>query len=679
MATSSARTRDELRAAGAAAPRPLEPAEVAWLAVLPCAVLVAAAILLLGPPLGHALFAPGPERFFVHAIVAPEPVEHARFVLALLAAPLGAAAVVLGSRRRLRLRPSRARILIALAQACTVLYLALMLLAQRNVLLRSYVYPVLPVDVFSLPTLVAAAVFAPLAAFALRRRALAARWAGLARETRARRVGCALVAVLLVAVWLTAAFNTEHTIGKAESNHLIPWDMSETFAVLDGRTPLVDFHSQYAQLVPYLAAGALRVLGTSVGAWTGTMIALSALALFAVFAVLRRIVRSSVAALALFVPFLAGSAYLIFSRLSPLEIFSLWPMRYGGPYLLAWLTARHLDGAAPRRRWLVAGVGCLVALNNLEFGLPACAGALAALAYVDPPRSRGAALRLLGDAAIGALAAVGVVSAVALLHGGALPHFELLFEFPRIYGIDGWVLEPMAAAGLHLAVYVTFVAAVVVATVRAVRGEQGAAAHRHARVQRDLRARRRQLLRRALGRAQPDLALLRLVLRARPARDGGRGACGPLGPAPVAERPRRVVRPRLIACSVFQMPRPWAELQRLRQHDRRDVQAGGGVRLVRQRRRPGQKVAILIPLGHRVAFDAGVVDVSPYSGIESMPTLAQLARTLAVARREGATQLYVDRRFMTSAHARWRSPASASHRAPPDAATSCCGTPAPSP
>ncbi|HEU4703012.1 MAG TPA: hypothetical protein VFS37_11065, partial [Conexibacter sp.] len=503
-----------------------------------------------------------------------------------------------------------------------------------------------PADVFSVASLLAAAAIAPLAALALRRGALLARLGWLARERRGRRAGCALAAVALIAVWLSAAFNTEHSVGKAESHHLIPWDMAETFAVLDGRTPLADFHSQYAQLLPFLAAGALRLLGTSVGAWTGTMIVFSALALVAVFAVLRRVVRSSVAALALFVPFLAGSAYLILGRLSPLEIFSLWPMRYGGPYLLAWLTVRHLDGAAPRRRWLLLGAGALVALNNLEFGASAFAGTLAAVAYADLPRSRAAAQRLLVDTAIGLLAALGVVSALTLLHGGALPRFGLLFEFPRIYGIDGWVLSPMAAAGLHVAVYATFVAAVIVATVRAIRGD----AHRLLTAMLvwsgifglgagSYFAGRSDALNLISLFSAWCLALVLLTVV-------------------VAERAMRAERwPSppdlavlfgfvLIALSVFQLPRPWAEVERVQRTTGAVYKQASAIRLVRETTVPDQKVAVLTQLGHRVAFDAGVVDVAPYSGLESMPTVEQLEQTVAAVRREGATQIYLDREYV---------------------------------
>lgn len=640
MTAAGLRSGDPLPAA--ARPRPLEAGAAAWLAVLPCALVTLLAIVLLGPPLGHAFFARGTERFWPKTPVAPEPVEHARFLLALAGAAGGDAAVVALARRAPRLRPDLVRRLALAGQLGAVAFVALALLGQNGVFFRGYVPPSTLEHIFKPATLAAAALFALALAALLRRRPLVEALAHAARDTRARRLASATIAVLLALVWLTAAFNTERSIALAEASELIPWDLSETFAVLDGRTPLVDFHSQYAQLLPYLFAGATRLVGTTVEGWTTTMIACSAAALLAVYAVLRRVAGSALLALALFVPFLAGSAFLIRGRLSPLEVFSVWPMRYGPPYALAWLTARQLDGARPRRRPLLLAAAGLVAVNNLEFGLPAFGGTLAALVCADPPRTRAAARRLLRDAGAGLLAAVALVCAVSLAHGGALPRPALLLEFPRIYGVGGWVLEPMPPVGFQLAMYATFVAAMVLATVRALRGDRGRALTGMLAWSGIF----------GLGAASYYVGrsdtlnltslfsawCLALVLLSLVAIRGLAGA------------PRRPTLPELAvlfglglaACAVFQMPRPWNELHRVRRETAEVYKQLEAVELVERTTRRGQRVAILTALGDRVAFDARVVDVAPYASMAAMPTREQLDATLAAMRSAGATQLYVD-------------------------------------
>jgi hypothetical protein len=622
----------------------LEPGEVAWLALPPCAALVVLAIALLGPPLGHALFEPGSDRFWPEALVTPEPVEHARFVIALLGAPLVAGVVLAGARRRPRLQPRMARLAVGAAQAGTVSFLALMLLAQRNVLLRGYLPRNATLGLFGVPAIVAAAALALSAAAVLRRVPLVERVASAVHETRTRRVSCLLLAVLLAVAWLSSAFNTETTIGNAEANHLVAWDMSETFAVLDGRTPLADFHSEYAQLLPYLAALPMRLVGTSVGAWTAIMLAFSGCALLAVYALLRRLVVDSPLALALFVPFLAGSFYAGGGNLSPVAIFSVWPMRYAGPYVLAWLTVRQLDGAAPRRRWLLLGAGGLVAINNVEFGLPALGATTAALAYADPPRSRRAALRLLGDLAAGLLAAAALVAALTLAAGGALPSFPLLLEFPRIYGLGGWVLAPMASAGFHLVLYATFLAAVVVATVRAVRcdadsrltgllvwsGVFGLGAASYFAGRSDVI----NLI--ALFSTWCYALMLLTVVVVR--------ALAATGAARRATLPELAV---LFGCglaltTVASLPLPWTQVARLQQRSPPIYKQADAVALVRASASPGERVAILASLGHRIAYDAGVVDVAPYASDEAMPTVGQMARTLEAMRTAAVRHVLVD-------------------------------------
>jgi hypothetical protein len=626
--------------------RTLGPGEVAWLAVLPSAVLVVAAMLLLGQPLGSAFFAPGSERFWPEAERLPEPTEHARFIIALLGAPLVTAGVVASRRWPVRLRPRIAHLAIGAGQLSLVVLLAASLLAQHGIFLRLRVLSPLPGEgqgLFDVPMLVGAAAIAAALGLALSRRAVAARITALGRETRTLRIACGAVAMLLIAVWLLRAFNTEHTVRTAPASNLIPWQMSEAFAVLDGRTPLVDFHSQYAQLVPYVAAGGLRVLGSSAGAWTGTMIVLSALALLAVYAVLRRVTRRSLLALTLFAPFLAASAFLIGGIVTPLTIFSLWPMRYAGPCLLAWLTVRHLDAAAPRRRALLLGAGGLVALNNLEFGLPALGGTIVAIVAAEPPRSLRALGRVAADLAAGLLGAVALVSAFTLIWSGSLPYFGLLLEFPRIYGIGGWVLVPMPTVGFHLVLYATFAGALALAAVRAVRGEDplltgmlawsaifglGASSYYAGRSD--------QLNLISLFSAWAlALTLVTLVAIRSLVADARRRPT----PAQLAV----LFCWGLTVCAISQLSWPWTHLQRLERTTAPVYKQRDAVALVRATTRPHERVAILTPLGHRVAFDAGVVNVAPYASAEAMPTIEQFDAMIDAMARHGVTRVFLDR------------------------------------
>src|SRR5437868_4131740 len=97
--------------------RALRADELAWIAVVPCGILVVAAIVLLGPPLGQLLF-PGSDVTFwpviERAYIPPEPesTEHARYLLALAAPLLLAGFILYGTRRADRLEPVTIRSLV---------------------------------------------------------------------------------------------------------------------------------------------------------------------------------------------------------------------------------------------------------------------------------------------------------------------------------------------------------------------------------------------------------------------------------------------------------------------------------------------------------------------------------------------------------------------------------------
>ena len=647
--------------------RALSAGESAWLAALPCALLLLALVVLLGPPLGRALFEPtGAEhiwpRFYSLGGVRPEPTEHARYVLALLG-PL----LVVGGAWLLRGRRLRAivpAIATPLAQLVLAAFVIACVVAQREHLygdeftgargFRATIY-------FTLPTLAVAVALAGAVALVLSRQAATEQIARVVRETPLRHALALVVAGLVTLAYLLSAFNTDGTINVA---NVALWDhtafyVDEAFAILNGQAPLVDFHAQYGHLWAYVAAGGLTLLGASLGVFAAIMLAGTAATMATVFATLRRLLGgSSLLALALFLPFVATSFFLKAgppeNRYSPAGLFSLFPIRYAGPYVLLWLLVRRLDTGSTRRTLPLLAFAGLVVINNPEFGVPAVGATLLVLAWTLTDRSLRGLARLGLEALGGAAIALVLVSILTLAVGGGLPHLGMLLLFPRIFGSEGFGLLPMPSIGFHLVVYVTFVAAIAVAATRGVAGEErvlsaalawigifglGVGAYftgrSHPQVLEDL-----------FSVWSYALALLAIVaVRA------------------IARRPGR--RPQLaellvlagigvMACSLAQIPTPWSQLDRIRRsqpHDVRVVTAIGTA--IKEKTRPGEPVAMLVRPGHQISEEIGIRDITPYANIDSMMTEQQWAEAIRALRRAGGTQLFVQQETLFDEHVRW--------------------------
>ncbi len=113
---------------------------------------------------------------------------------------------------------------------------------------------------------------------------------------------------------------------------------------------------------------------------------------------------------------------------------------------------------------MVAG---LAFLNNPEFGGPALLASFLALLVGTPAKvSRAAAIRLIGWLVAGVAGAAALVVAITLVRSGSLPSLDLLTYYSRLFGSQGFGLQPMPTLGLHLVVYVTFAGALVLAAVR---------------------------------------------------------------------------------------------------------------------------------------------------------------------------------------------------------------------
>lgn len=629
------------RARSRPAPRALSLGEIAWASVLPCALVTVGAIVVAGPPLGRLFLEPTGETIYPGAAIRPEPVEHGRYLVALLGPALLALVLALGARRRVALPSAAARVAVAAGQLAAVAFVLLAILTPYALTADLLPVPHAPTKFFRPPTLLFAAAFTLLLAWGLRSRPLLARVARAAAERRATLVACGAVAVAFTADWMLRAVNLDSTVGNAFNLNLLEWELSEPFAILDGHTTLVDFHAVYSHLWSYVAALSMAAFGASLGTWTATMAVVSGLAMLAIFAVLRRLTRSALLALALYLPFVAigwwvqGTAA---EGTSIVGVFSIWPIRMAGPFLLAWLTARHLDGAAPRRRWPLFAVAGLVLVNNLEFGLGALAATLVASVLVAP-RSWP---RILRDAAVGLAGAAALVCALTLARAGALPRFDFAFEFPRLFGVQGWGLLPMPWFGPHLLLYGTFAGAIGLAAVRALRGDAD------------------RLLTGLLGWAGTFGLLAGTYYVGRS--EAGTLLC--LFPtwilaltllfvAVVRDLAGQVRRPSLAQLAVLfgfglalaalpNTPLPWLQLDRLARAAPTPLfEQPAATRFVAQRTDTGEQVAILALLGHRIAYDLGLHNVSPYSTVEAIRTPRQLAIAMDAIERAHVQHVFV--------------------------------------
>ncbi len=643
----------------------VETEALAWLLAVPVALLAIALIALLGPPLGRLLHSGGPHYTFwpeLRWAVAPEPTEQGRYLLSLAAPLLLAGALAAAARRRPALPPRLAALTVPAAQAALLAAATVCFVVQERLVYRTPIYQPGIVHrwrYFTPATLVVAALLTAAAYAVLARPALRERVGAWLRETDRRRLLAALAAIALTVVWLLHAVNTDSSIMGTSSHEWGPaqFTLDETYAVLDGRTPLADFTAQYGSLWPYVTAAALAVLGTTFLVFSLAMCAITAVALLAVYALLRQIVRNGVAALALYLPFLATSLFMVggttTSRYTFGDYFGVFPLRYAGPFLLAWLLVRRLDGARPRGAWVLGLAAGLVVLNNVEFGLAALAATVAALVWTAQDRGVRALARLAGQLALGLLAACALLAVLTLARAGELPQLGRLTDYGRLYSIGGFgLLKLHRLLGLHLVLYATFAGAIALATVRALErapnraltgmlvwtGVFGLGAGAY-----------------FMGRTHPELlvalfpawaltlALLTVDVVARVRRRPGLGSVLVL--AGMA----------LTVCSLAQLPAPWTQLRRIGEPTPAAPLIEGEAPLPTYdgaflpdpatraffAPRPGAKVAILLTTGHEIAYRFGVVDVARYTGLYSMPNRERLRTVVDDLRRAGGDTLFL--------------------------------------
>jgi hypothetical protein len=622
-------------------------AELAWLAAIPAAALTVVAMLLLGAPLGHALLPPQTLGFWPSALpyVHPKGPEQARYLIALGGALLVPLAVLASARRRFpSISHTRLGALVAQLTLVTALGFGL-LTAEREDALGKVKFGT---AYFTWPTLLVALLIGAAFVVCLSRPQVRARLGALlALDSPPARWGAPTVAVLATVIWLLPAIQLDSTVADAGSARFnLPFTFDEGLAVLNGHTPLVDYIAQYGSLWLYPVSIPLDIANGSLGSFTASMAAITAVAMLAVYGVLRRVTRSPLAALALFLPFLATSFFLVegnpITRFSFADYFGVFPMRYAGPYIVAFLIARHLSGARPRRAvWIFLAAG-LTVLNNTDFGIAALGATILAL-VVGPawPRSRREWRALLLEGIGGLLAAYAVVAIFTLIRAGQLPDLALLFRYAHLFALAGYLMLPTPWFGFWTVIYLTFAGALAVAAVLAVRRSEerttigmlvwigifglgigsyyGGRSHPQVLV--------------SMFSAWSLAVTLLVVVAVRAAASERR-----LGPAQVAV----FVGFGLMACSLAQFPTPWGSIHRLRTPAAEELfQPRAEAAFVAAQTTPGEPVAMLPSLGQRISREAGVDDVTPYTGSQSMPTRQQLRETLDRLRATGGDTVII--------------------------------------
>jgi hypothetical protein len=649
-----------LRLMGERGSAPLGAGTAAWLVALPCTALVALLVALLGDPLGRLLFPPLSlsallpwERIYF----LPEPREEGGYLLALLLPCLIAIATVALSHRRPQLPRKLVRSVVLVTRGALLLLIVASVVNQQSLRYGPDLSGRTAGErLFTPATLAVAGVVALLLALAVGDRTVRRRIAVVLRDTRARRAGAVAIAVAATVLWLLHAINTDASVRWSYLSvwYNLPFSADDTFAVLNGRTPFVDVAPLYASLWPFAAAVPLALFGKTLLVFTLTMCALTAVALLAVFDLLRRVAGSAVGALALYLPFLATSLFVGRGTqaygYTMATYFAIFPLRYAGPLLLAALTARALDRPGERPAWPLFAAAGLVALNNPNFGLPAFAATLVALG--TRATAAGTRLRLLRDAGTGAVLALAAVSCLTLVRAGSLPHLGQLTLYTR-YFASGYAATPLPSLiGLHTVFFATYVAAIAVAVVRVQQRAYGALTGMLAwsgvfglgALSYFVAESGPHWLKANFSAWGLATCLLTVVV-VRQLAAAGRRWPGPL-------ELTVLFGVGAMACSLAQLSAPWTQVARLAgDHDgvpaptlpshpyvppqsRRTFVASladGDAFYLRR----GAPVALLLYDGHRIADAYGVVNVSPYANIMSLFAPSFVRTLVADLRRAG--------------------------------------------
>jgi hypothetical protein len=629
------------------------PAEdVAWLTTIVAAPVLAIFFAWITPQQAKHFPASDVTVFSTwRGLISPEPLEDVRGAIT-LAAPFVAAALVLVLGRRGCGRRSLDLPIVA-AQVIGIALLVLAVAEQSNrlpLVPSSYLEPLL----LSVPNIVAGVVIGIVLT------ALILRWSGRGPEWLDRLIrpggGPWLplgLAALATAIFLLPAVVTDATVGHSGrfATPQILGYANDYFAAVNGRTPLVDFVEQYTSLLPLALAPILAAFNSTITSFSVAICLLSGIALLAVFGVFAEVTRRPWVALALFVPFLALALFPWHDQGAAREFngnyYATLPDRLLGPLLLAWLLARATRDRFPP--WVLFAVAGVTVLNNAEFGVAALIALVLACAatYRDGVvLGRSLPVTLIQTGA-GLAGAVFLVCAVILIRTGQLPDPSLLTYFNRLFLRDSFGLVPMRSLGLHWALYATYAGALLLATVRYVRGDPD----------RSLTA--MLAYSGVLGLATGMYFVGRSVALQLMILFPIWGLCLALVAWSAASalhearadvvRLRRVLLPAAAAligfgvmvAAIDRVSAPWRQIDRVSAGGTAIADSPNAQRFVEDHTQPGEPVFLIgTPLDHRVAERAGVTNVSPVSSYLFLITPDLADRGLDQLQDDGGDQVF---------------------------------------
>lgn len=293
---------------------------------------------------------------------------------------------------------------------------------------------------------------------------------GTARHLVLIAIPCIIAAAQTIICLLPSLTFDAAFLQECAAFHL-PFASQEFAATATGHTNLVDFYPQYQNLLSYLLQPIFSCLGLTTFSFTATMSLLSLVTMLAVLVLFRIYTGGFWRALVLYIPFMAAVSRPFLEGLggrmhNVFTFYAAMPLRYFGPSLVFLFAALYLKKPSMQRMVIMLIASGLSAVNNLDFGVPALAGALAIIAFtLCSQRLPGAKITTMITTLMFLLPLACLLFFVTITfdRSGSLPNFGAFSEWYQAYVVLGLLMYPMQMWGPHWLVLTTIVACLILA------------------------------------------------------------------------------------------------------------------------------------------------------------------------------------------------------------------------